>query len=598
MLEIDKLPEEIKQKIIFDKKIYGLNRKSEFINYIENNDKLLKLEKTISIGCIDKKSIYDKCHKITINGYNCVKLSKKYKLYKIYSGFITEAYHNMLIENNIYSNYIFYSKYQAYSLARLMFGGILSFKLNDDLILLDYFDSNNLEKIINKLKIVKHHDYIINDIQNSTGYNVSKNDQIIYYNNRFKPTNIFLYNKIIYPKYNIIHKNIINDEKLSPFKLFPFDTPYLYIHEKLIFENILNDIPEINGLIKKQMSSYISLSGVYDEEQIYIKSSFQKKYMKIDYDNNLTWNNWKIKYNNKIYENIIILLYFQNKMHGEFSNNKNFQILEFIIKNNKLNKYQIKQHSLNNKLLYLDMFNGYNTSYMSNTYSYILKTISFIKKIIKLSKNLDIIYIINDKLNNKFNTDLLFNNLIKYKYKYIISFNNNKLVSKIDIKHEIIDITIIDKIIINKKQLSYFNYPYYDIKKKLLNINTKDQSLLIYYLNNKIIFINLLNYIDYSIKTLKKKTIKIINSIYDNIYKTKINMILKYKSDIIILVIYAKFNMKSSFIKLLYDNKYELCNKKKISYNNFYIFCRNKQLTTLLINSNLYLSYSVIQNLY
>jgi len=70
----------------------------------------------------------------------------------------------MLIENNIYSNYIFYSKYQAYSLARLMFGGILSFKLNDDLILLDYFDSNNLEKIINKLKIVKHHDYIINDI--------------------------------------------------------------------------------------------------------------------------------------------------------------------------------------------------------------------------------------------------------------------------------------------------------------------------------------------------------------------------------------------------------------------------------------------------
>jgi len=90
------------------------------------------------------------------------------------------------------------------------------------------------------------------------------------------------------------------------------------------------------------MSSYISLSGVYDEEQIYIKSSFQKKYMKIDYDNNLTWNNWKIKYNNKIYENIIILLYFQNKMHGEFSNNKNFQILEFIIKNNKLNKYQIK----------------------------------------------------------------------------------------------------------------------------------------------------------------------------------------------------------------------------------------------------------------
>jgi len=53
-------------------------------------------------------------------------------------------------------------------------------------------------------------------------------------------------------------------------------------------------------------------------------------------------------------------------------------------------------------------------------------------------------------------------------------------------------------------------------------------------------------------------------------------MILKYKSDIIILVIYAKFNMKSSFIKLLYDNKYELCNKKKISYNNFYIFCRNK----------------------
>ena len=73
----------------------------------------------------------------------------------------------------------------------------------------------------------------------------------------------------------------------------------MYIHDQLIFEYIINNQSLIDGMIKKQIFSYISPCGIYQDEEVFIKPISQKEKIIYDNDNKLTWINQKIKYNDK-----------------------------------------------------------------------------------------------------------------------------------------------------------------------------------------------------------------------------------------------------------------------------------------------------------
>jgi hypothetical protein len=245
---IEVLPDEIKNKIVINQKIYGLNRNNNYSKYFNNKD-LNKLENNIANG-INHKSIFEKSEKIIVDGFNCIKLKKNTKIYKYFTGFLDENKIKSLLEQDRYLMYVYFSKYMCYSIIRSFYGGIVVFKITIDIILLDFFDKNNIEKIINKLLNDKPPNYlqIINNIKTHTGFDKTINEQITYlaYKN-----NIFIYDKIMIPKYNNVYKNIYYDENINPVRIENFDLSYLYSYDMDIFENIIKYLPNINGYIKK-----------------------------------------------------------------------------------------------------------------------------------------------------------------------------------------------------------------------------------------------------------------------------------------------------------------------------------------------------------
>ena len=132
--KLNDLPIDIINKIIINKEFYGLYRNSNF-SKIVNSVKCNKLEDLIKSGIINKKSIYELGEKIMIKGLNCIKLKKGLKLYRFLTGFVTEDRINKLLNYRYASMFSLYSKYLAYSYARLCFGGIICYEIDKDIIL-------------------------------------------------------------------------------------------------------------------------------------------------------------------------------------------------------------------------------------------------------------------------------------------------------------------------------------------------------------------------------------------------------------------------------------------------------------------------------
>jgi len=172
--ELKQLDKNIKDKIILNKEIDGpIN--NDFYKYI-NNKEIYDLEMEMRNGCIDEKSIYDESEKIVINGYNCIKIKQNYDIYKSFNGFITYNQFNKYLNNNITKPSWFASKYVVYIRSRFTWGGIVSYKTIKEMILIDYFDKSNLEKLYNeiiKIKEEKIRNYLEKEIKYLTGYNIT-----------------------------------------------------------------------------------------------------------------------------------------------------------------------------------------------------------------------------------------------------------------------------------------------------------------------------------------------------------------------------------------------------------------------------------------
>jgi hypothetical protein len=125
---LDNLDINIKNKIKLNYIHYGVNHHSNYNKYIINK-KYDKLENIIKNSIIDKKSYYDKCEKLIIDNYECIKLKKNMNIYFVFPGFFTDKKLIKHRENKSLITYIFYSKYHAYNNARICGGGILCYKV-------------------------------------------------------------------------------------------------------------------------------------------------------------------------------------------------------------------------------------------------------------------------------------------------------------------------------------------------------------------------------------------------------------------------------------------------------------------------------------
>ena len=572
--KIDLLSNEIKNKIVINKKIYGLNRKNNYSKYFDNKN-LNKLENNICNG-INDESIFEKSEKIIVNGYNCIKIKKDTKIYKYFSGFLEEDKIKYLLDRKDYFMYSYFSKYIAYSFIRLCFGGLVVFKIIDDIILFDYFDIDNIKIIIKIMNDIKPNNYleIIDNIKYQTGYDKTLNDQIIYLN-KYK-NNIFIYNKIMIPKYNNVYKNIYYDNNLQPFRI-NYDISYLYYIDLKIFNIILNELPNIDGYIKKQLFSQLSPGGVYDYEELFIKPEIIIKKSRIDKEDKLSW--YKLKNNNfNLQINILPNIFLTKRLHNKMSNNKNFKILKYYKKNiknddDKIKNFYNNNDNYNNMLIINILFNNH-LDYIINKFDSINNLYEYINNINKLLNNkLEIIILYNFSNYLILYYETLFNLLYEFEYKIYIEKINSKFIilSKNKINNKIIDITF--NYILDNNNFNYeiFLYPYFNIINFIKYINENSKCIIIYDKNKTITFVQLFNINNYNY--LKNNQYKIINDIINNANKYIIDILLKENIDIIITNIYYEYIL----------NNYTLINKK----NKYYYIYKNNKNNIIFNNKNL-----------
>ena len=492
---IQKLDNNIKKIIKLNKEIDGpIN--NDFYKFIDNKI-IYDLEMKMRNRCINEKSIYEESEKVIINGYHCIKIKKNYNIYKSYFGFITNNQYNKYINNNINKPSWFGSKYVAYIRSRYNWSGIVSFKLREEIILLDYFNKDNLEKIlklIGEIKEGKILEYLDKELRYSTGYTINLEDQIIYYYNKYKWNELWLYDKIIYPKkFSHFNCNIENINDLSPI----MKIKGIYKYDLLLFDYIINKLDFIDGIIKKQIFSPLELCGIYNNEEILIKHQSQKN--KLLYDNNdeLTWTNWKIK-NLSNYKGIEINLQDYHFLLSSISNNNNFNLYNFI-NNNYQSLDKIKNNIIDKNKDYIISYNVHSFQHLNKHQNYD-KNFNDILNLLTINQNIKYLSLYEVSFKSKYYKKLFYKHLINNNFKIIIKSVNGDpddktyiiFASKKNIKeYKIINMNKkYDNIKIDKK-IEYLKDKITKIKRNNIIIELEDISICCLHLSIGIRYINL-----------------------------------------------------------------------------------------------------------
>jgi hypothetical protein len=176
--DIDQLPDNIKNMILYDVN-YSTIYKNKFHKYIGNSNEIKTIEKELNSYGIDKnKSIYSKCVKSTMNGFDVMILKKGNKIYKEFLGFYTEETILNYMKNNKSFPSFFGNKFLCYSFAKNEWGSVVAFEVTDDIVMIDFFNTANFMKLLQEIKNVDmDHEYF----KLAFGYKMSLNEQIKFF---------------------------------------------------------------------------------------------------------------------------------------------------------------------------------------------------------------------------------------------------------------------------------------------------------------------------------------------------------------------------------------------------------------------------------
>jgi endonuclease/exonuclease/phosphatase family metal-dependent hydrolase len=550
--EINKLDNNLKKKFVINE-FTNTKVKSNFIKFINNKD-IKKLNNLLNKKGINDKNLFDLGKNSLKDGFELLILNN-INIYRTYYGFVNKENEDNYYKKNPDKLVYLANKYFCFFIAREMWGGISSYKISKKIILLDFFNINNIENIIklsyNKINDKIERDKFIYYLKIFTGYNVSFKDQISNIQPYIKY--IKIYDKPYIEDYTYHYSNCINNniKGLNPFTFIYNNTDIKHYVFDVLFKYILNNM-NIDGIICKSILSNFYFNGIYEQEEIILKPSSFINNLKFDNNDEICWTKYNL-INNLRFDNILLKMnlfrsisyYQQKKIHP----NDNFKLFSFY------KEHEFKYNKIDNKKYIL----SYNLHSFNNLSEYVdRKTninniLNFIKFYIN---NIEIcffqeIYFMDNKEHNNFILEM--NNLgFKY-YYYTINGGNNLYLycfTKKKCNYNIIK----DKFILTNNIKSIVNkieeYPLYK------NINTVRNYILLYYNNLKICNLHL--NIGYG---LKRDNVKLNNYIkkFNSILRIdELKKIIVHKPDIIM----GDFNFEkdSDENKYLNDNNYNLLN--------------------------------------
>lgn len=329
------LPQDILKKIRVNQAISPI-KDHRFSKYILDNPEIEELEKLVLSGCIKKPSVYDQGRKEKRNGFNVIVFSPGMNLYKAFQGFLTEKQITKYARDNPDMPSWFGGKYLCYFIVRADWGSIIAYKVIKELVLIDYYNAENMEKIIKDSETVEFppqltREKFLNKLKISSGYKVTEAEQILSINENYKWDRIWYYTETQIPNETYLYCNAEEYEGFNPTKVVKNS----YTNDIYLFKLIINHYPEIDGIICRQMRSSVEAYGVSMLEELVIKSSSQINKMAIDMDNPLSWFNWKIKDLIIPPEGIAIKYLARNfSMDEKISSNAEFALVRFYLHNN------------------------------------------------------------------------------------------------------------------------------------------------------------------------------------------------------------------------------------------------------------------------
>jgi hypothetical protein len=411
--EVKKIPLELQQKIIVNKNIQTLPP-SNFANCVKSSE-IQKLEKLLMNNCIKDESLYDLSKPVVIDGFNVRLIKKGTNIYKEFQGFVTKEQILSYSEKNPNKPSWFGNKFLVYAIARNDWGSIVSLVASKDLYLIDYFDNNNLEKLITLLSSYPNMPnidikQIINMLIYSTGYNISLSEQLEYIikNYNWKAINIYTddYNKG-FEYYYCKTKRV---EGLNPIA----SLTSIHNTEIMLFNVLLSKFPDIDGFIKPMINSTIDYGGKYYHEEILIKNSSIFNKTQFDTKDPLCWVNWKIK-----------------DLDNYAGLNLSYTITKFTSKNSIANEnFVLIKYYNNNHLKYIPLKKKYILSFNVNKFINLNSAISYdmnLNNILDLIEhykdNIEIITFQDVKFNNN-NAYENFNSKLVKMFPFIYYYDN------------------------------------------------------------------------------------------------------------------------------------------------------------------------------
>jgi endonuclease/exonuclease/phosphatase family metal-dependent hydrolase len=353
----------------------------------------------------------------------------------------------------------------------------------------------------------------------------------------------------------------------------------------ILFDYIICNIKNVDGLIYKQIPSNFIKAGIYDHEEILLKGTTFLEKLKFDINDRICWVNYNLK-NNLNFNDIHLKFEIYKLQHLLISHdkqpNENFSLFHFYKNNNlfyhSLNKYKHKKYILSYNLHYFN-----NLSYYIDINTNIKNILSFIRY---YKNNVEICFFQEVSFKNKVDYNYFILEMAKLGFKYFYkSLNGGRHLyiycfTKNKYKYEIIKTTNV----LSKKDKNIISN--FDIYPDYGKLEIERNHILIDYNGLKICTVHL--NIGYRLKSDDSKNIEIIE-FNSTLRINELSKIIKYKPDMIV----GDFNFTPNSDEnnfLLKNNYYLLNNSNENStpYNrvdNVY-YNKNIKLDNYLVQCN------------
>ena len=289
--ELGSLPAELRGMVVLNHRPAGLPPSSEFLDAVGRPAALSAIDAAISAGCVKEPSLYALSREDTVDGFAVRIFPKGWHLYKTFLGFVGGEQARAFALKHPRRPSWFGDKFLTYAIARSDWGSISSFRLEEDLVLLDYFNVANLERLVAEIEggggVAPA--AVVERLRRATGLGLSPAEQVRGLAATY-PTwpALWYYTEPALPQNTASHCECREVAGLNPMGTMKG----VYALDLAVFDAVLARYPAIDGLVRDGVRSRVDEAGVFYHEEYLVKGSAQASKLSFDAVDPVCWTSW------------------------------------------------------------------------------------------------------------------------------------------------------------------------------------------------------------------------------------------------------------------------------------------------------------------